>query len=719
MNFFQLNFTISYILTGIILLFLAIFVYVRNPKKFLNRIYTLYTLSISWWALFSIPMIQANTELQATFWDRICLFGTVFIPPTFLHFNYTFLGINKKRSKAIKTTYLFSFIFFLLLFTPYFLKGTELKETEVYFSKPSVIYVIFVIYFFSITIHGIYLFYKNLKIASTETFRRQQLFYLFWATLLGYFGGGLNYNLVFNIKPYEVIPFGNYLIGIYGACVAYAIVRYRLMDIRIVAVRTLVFVVVYVPILAVPYVLGYVFKLSWVLPTVLETIFAPGGLFIYLKIQEIAERKILQKEYNQAGEIRDLAGGLIRLDDVGELGRVIVGGLEKITKAENISLYILQENKTSYSMSYSRGELKSPKSLAVNNPLVEYIQDQREPVILSELQNKAKEAAQVLIEKKAAVAVPAVEKENLMGLIFLGEKPDNRAYSQIELTALGVLARQVGFTVQVIQFIEEKEEMQRARNEMQRMKEFEYLTSAIGHEIGNGIQAIELASSVLVRKRDLTDMFAENKKAENAVREQVANIKNNIENIRQVSEALKGYIHKGDIGKIEKVDLQDLIKRVLVLAKVRNLGMKAADIRIKGTADVVCNPSALQSVFSNLINNSYDAIIQEKQYREENNDTREYKGIIEITITGGSDAAEIHIRDNGFGMSQEVQKQIFIPLFTTKSHEDKKDRRLTGGTGIGMFTIQKMLASQGGYIEVYESEEHKGTDFLIKILGRQ
>jgi len=695
---------------------IGLFVFFNNPKRRLNRWFAFFNIAIGSWSLGSFLLNVIPYENIAINVLRLSYLFAILILPAYLNFIYS--AIEEKPNKLVMV-----FVWGLVTFfafnlpTKLFIKGVRiLPGNGLLISLPGKVYFMYLAVFAVVGFYGIILLWRAIK-RTPSKIKNRQLKYILIAYIIAFLAGMNYFMSVFQLS--NIYPIDDYILLVSFSIIAYAIVRHRLMDIRIVAVRTLVFVVVYVPILAVPYVLGYVFKLSWVLPTVLETIFAPGGLFIYLKIQEIAERKILQKEYNQAGEIRDLAGGLIRLDDVGELGRVIVGGLEKITKAENISLYILQENKTSYSMSYSRGELKSPKSLAVNNPLVEYIQDQREPVILSELQNKAKEAAQVLIEKKAAVAVPAVEKENLMGLIFLGEKPDNRAYSQIELTALGVLARQVGFTVQVIQFIEEKEEMQRARNEMQRMKEFEYLTSAIGHEIGNGIQAIELASSVLVRKRDLTDMFAENKKAENAVREQVANIKNNIENIRQVSEALKGYIHKGDIGKIEKVDLQDLIKRVLVLAKVRNLGMKAADIRIKGTADVVCNPSALQSVFSNLINNSYDAIIQEKQYREENNDTREYKGIIEITITGGSDAAEIHIRDNGFGMSQEVQKQIFIPLFTTKSHEDKKDRRLTGGTGIGMFTIQKMLASQGGYIEVYESEEHKGTDFLIKILGRQ
>lgn len=712
-----INFIVALWTTAITTFLLGFFILSKDKRSLVNRVFFFYSFSIFFWSFSEIWGIACTQKMTALIWTRVEQVGVFFIPTLFVHFVFSLLQINN-RKWILKTAYFLSALFGILSATPFMIADSVPVPSIPYvrrFGTPGVVYHFAILYFVGMVIYGLYQLYK--AYGTSIGVENSRLKYVFWGSVFGYLGGASNFLLVYGIGVPFLTPFGTYALPVYVGVIAYAIVRYRLMDIRVVAVRTLIFSFVYVPILAVPFLIGYFLDLSWVIPTILETIFAPVGLFVYLKIQERAERKILQKEYSLASEIRDLSSGLMKLDDVRELSRLVIEGLKNITKTESVSLYILQENRTAYFMSHSCGEQEDSRSLAPNNPLIEYFQKHPAPVMSHELESMDSNAAMVLKEKGAIAAVPAVEKKTLMGIIFIGEKPDNSPYSQIELAALEVLARQVAFSVQVIQFIEEKEEIQRARNEMQRMKEFEYLTSAIGHEIGNGIQAIELASSVLVRKQDLVDMFAENKKAESFLKEQVGNIKSNIENIRQVSEALKGYIHKGDTGQKQEVSLHELLERVLVLAKVRNRGMKEMNVQLEGEARVICNPPALQSVFSNLINNCYDAIIQERTYRQEHNHLREFKGSINLNIQSIDDIIKIYLRDNGIGMSEEVKEQIFIPLFTTKSHEKKKDKRLTGGTGIGMFTIQKMLASQGGHIEVHNSVEHGGAEFLIVISG--
>ena len=143
--------------------------------------------------------------------------------------------------------------------------------------------------------------------------------------------------------------------------------------------------------------------------------------------------------------------------------------------------------------------------------------------------------------------------------------------------------------------------------------------------------------------------------------------------------------------------------------------MKVMDILVEGNATIVCGKAALQAVFYNMLNNSYDAIIQEVNHRRSAGDEKGYRGVIKLSISQDNDITSVYFKDNGIGMNEEVKEEIFIPLFTTKSHEEKKDKRLTGGTGIGMFTIQKMLASQGGKLEIVESKEHEGSEFLMKI----
>ena len=64
----------------------------------------------------------------------------------------------------------------------------------------------------------------------------------------------------------------------------------------------------------------------------------------------------------------------------------------------------------------------------------------------------------------------------------------------------------------------------------------------------------------------------------------------------------------------------------------------------------------------------------------------------------------IKVKDNGSGMSDEVQRKIFLPFYTTKE--------IGKGTGLGLSTAYGIIKQTGGYIYV-ESEEGVGTEFYI------
>ena len=62
------------------------------------------------------------------------------------------------------------------------------------------------------------------------------------------------------------------------------------------------------------------------------------------------------------------------------------------------------------------------------------------------------------------------------------------------------------------------------------------------------------------------------------------------------------------------------------------------------------------------------------------------------------------VSDTGYGMNREVKDRIFNPFFTT--------RELSGGTGIGLAVVHRIVKSCGGAIKV-KSEPGKGSVFQI------
>jgi signal transduction histidine kinase len=64
----------------------------------------------------------------------------------------------------------------------------------------------------------------------------------------------------------------------------------------------------------------------------------------------------------------------------------------------------------------------------------------------------------------------------------------------------------------------------------------------------------------------------------------------------------------------------------------------------------------------------------------------------------------ITISDNGPGVAAELREKVFYPFFTTKQ----------GGSGVGLATAQKIVASHGGSLEL-ESGRGEGCTFRIRL----
>lgn len=111
--------------------------------------------------------------------------------------------------------------------------------------------------------------------------------------------------------------------------------------------------------------------------------------------------------------------------------------------------------------------------------------------------------------------------------------------------------------------------------------------------------------------------------------------------------------------------------------------------------DVYCQPMQINQVLLNLLVNASQAIDGE--------------GKISISINtlgDNQEHVEIHIKDNGSGIPEDIKDRIFEPFFTTKA--------VGSGTGLGLSVSYGIINNHKGKIRV-ESEMGKGTEFIITL----
>lgn len=115
-------------------------------------------------------------------------------------------------------------------------------------------------------------------------------------------------------------------------------------------------------------------------------------------------------------------------------------------------------------------------------------------------------------------------------------------------------------------------------------------------------------------------------------------------------------------------------------------------LNLQPVPEISCNPNELNQVFLNLIMNAKHATVVSE------------KPTISISSVHEGNNIVIKIADNGCGIKSEIQKDIFVPFFTTKP--------IGEGTGMGLAIAYGIIKDHGGDITL-SSIEGRGTSFKI------
>ena len=161
-----------------------------------------------------------------------------------------------------------------------------------------------------------------------------------------------------------------------------------------------------------------------------------------------------------------------------------------------------------------------------------------------------------------------------------------------------------------------------------------------------------------------------------------------------IVKSLRSIFTEGE-SNAQVVQLGDLISRVLDIVKPELKGKNIQiQLRIDDDLVIMVNPSEIEQVILNLLNNAIQALA--------NSGTLQRRIAIEAIKIGKS--VQLSISDNGTGVALEFKPHLFELLSTTKQT----------GMGLGLWLCKHIVTRYGGSI-YYEDAVGSGAKFVIKL----
>jgi PAS domain S-box-containing protein len=117
---------------------------------------------------------------------------------------------------------------------------------------------------------------------------------------------------------------------------------------------------------------------------------------------------------------------------------------------------------------------------------------------------------------------------------------------------------------------------------------------------------------------------------------------------------------------------------------------------LAATGCILADEGQIGQVVVNLVLNARDALPEGGRIRLATEDVHvAVQSVRDGAALAAGEWVALSVSDTGHGMSPEVQARMFEPFFTTRT-----DRPGTRGTGLGLSTVQRIVAEAGGQVAV-------------------
>ncbi len=704
-------------ITVILNILLTFLVLLRNPKSATNILFAMLGFTISIWLVVFYISSQPFIAGISLFWIRLSLFFGTLMTSLFFFFSSTIPDDKVTIKKQHFILFLgLTYAIMLLTISPY-----AFTTVEAINGRPSPVpgpgLIPFIVFSITGNFAAFYVLWNKYK-NSVGVVREQIRFVMLGIVLMH----GL---LIFTILlPTALFKFNNFLslaplyTLLFLLLTAYALVKHRLLDIRLVVARSvaytllvIILILLYSTVLFVIsiYITGVPIRSANLISSLILTLIVAFSVNPLQRVFEKITSRFLYKDmYNPTallGDISHVIASSLELDDVCRGLFSILSAQMKVTHA----IMVLTKDRALITLKrYGSAEEKAYYQKDLLYLLEKTVHQGREKVAVFEELAEGKEK-ETMRANNITIVIPLKVKHEIVGAIFLGDKASGDIYSSEDINILKIIAPEMAVGVKNALAYDEikrfnvtlREEVRHATAKLkkanERLKELDELkdefVSLASHELRTPMTAIKsyiwMAMSQLPKSAN-------------------PQIHKYLDISYQSAERLIGLVNEMltvsriERGSIElnmaRTNIKDLMTQVYDELKIRADEQKIAFTINSEISNlfITADKDKLREVFINIIGNALKFTPEE--------------GKITISLKKEDGHVSIAVTDTGPGIAKENLDKLFQKFSKIDYSYSKKQN--IHGTGLGLYISKQIISLHHGDINV-ESQIDVGTSFIV------
>ena len=689
----------SYLCTPLIValcnLLLVAIVWRWSRKDFSSHVFVALLLSLTLWSSILYGMRSSPNLHSALLWDRALPASTMLTFILYYHFTVAYTDKYSHRKFVV-----FSYIFFLIVIamspTNLLIKSMRL-ENYGYAPNLGIAAQIIFLAFPLLIFGGTYNLIRRYRVSSSPA-DRNRLLYLVIGTvflLLGTFLDAFS-----NLPPVAI--WTNLLFAI--VC-SVAIMRYHLLDIRLVVRTSLVYLITSV-IFAIPYLLlMYILIVqlqirveTWWIHALVIIVAAVTLRPLYTKAQHIVDKLFYRERYDHLIALESFIQETHDIRDIKHITYSLGNLIGRALQSTHVNLLLSTE---SGDFIIAPTYKDAPRiKLLEHEPILRWLRTKKsllyrkDLAIIPQLQSLTKNETGVLQKTQAELIIPILTKgKELVGLIILSRKLSQLGYSDEDERLILAVANRMATELENAHLYD-TEKIIRQQLEIQDTQKTEFLHS-VAHELKTPLTAILSSSELLGRNLPIEPKLR--KRIVDNVQKSAFSMNRRVAELLDLARIQIGQL---DI-KPEPLEINKAITEVaeqldIVFAgKEQTLNLELPSSLPKVNAD----KEKLEQVLFNLLSNA--------------NKFSPTGSKITLKARKVGRKVIIEVEDSASPITEGEKKRIFDPYYRGEDSM-KKDR--FPGLGLGLYVSKRIVELHQGEIWV-ENKAGKGNIFAFSLVA--